>query len=137
MHKLLQAELSVGTGLACSLIVFGNVIGRFAGSEDYKGNWLTYMDAFFNRCGMVRKKSNRHRFVPRENFIEYGSCQALVEIFDSPNFQVEIAVMACFICSLNMEKNEIVGFQRLYGCFCFSFIIGIGEACSSFNFYGT
>ena len=100
---------------------------------DEEGYWLPDVDALLYRCEMIRQHGDAYRLVPRLHLFIYRGDEALIEILDGLELQIQVTVVTGLVAGLHMNEYEIIMLQCLDGCLSLSFVVGVGQSCGTRN----
>ena len=103
-------------------------VGLDALVPDDEGDGFVDVDAQFDRRRVVRKNGHANVFLHLLDSLNSGFYKTFIEIVYCFEFQVYITIMPSFVCSLNMDENEVVGLQRLNGRAGLGLVVGVPQA---------
>ena len=84
---------------------------------------------------VVRKYGNAHWLRPFAYFLVDRTYHSGVEILDSLDLEVYIAIMTSLVTCLNMEEDEILMLEVIESSLRLTLIVGVPQTCSTFNLY--
>ena len=95
-------QQAIGSAHTRHLVVDLHVIGLYAGVPHQEGHGFLHVGTHFHGRGVVGHDGHADRFVPCLHLIIDGFHDAVVEILDGAQFEVEVTVMACLIAGLQV-----------------------------------
>ena len=110
-----------------------NLVCRDAAIPDKERYRLSDVDTLLYRCEVIRQYCDTYRLIPRLHLFIYRGDEALVEILDGLELQIQISVVTSFIACFHMNEYEIIMLQCLDGCLSLSFVVGVGQSCGTWN----
>ena len=93
------------------------------------------MDAHLYGSEMVGQHGDAYGLFPSRHLIIYRGNETLIEILNGLELQVEVAIVTSLVAGLHMDEHEVVVFKCLDGCLSLTFVVGVGESCSTFHLH--
>ena len=96
---------------------------------------LAYVYSHLYRSKVVGQYCHAYRLVHLYDVLVDGLDESLVQILDSLQLQLQVAVVSGFVACLYVHKHKVVLLQRLDGSLCLTLIVGVGQSCGAFHLY--